>query len=580
MVSKSRRKFNVIKTCCTATLLALCVVFSGARAGDLPVNNAGARVFIDFTNTQFDNVTVFGNLNLPDLTGIAGLPFSVQLGPFRQDFMLDANGHDQTPLGIVDVRKGKSGVHFLMTAQAADLIQLYGSAGLTGDAASLKTVSLDLKVLAGPATFTATLPGLYNATAGKFGRAFLGVISDDAKLKQPKVQITSVKVTPSPASINQVVTFKGEVSIKELTGDVVGHLAYGDNTPPLRTDGATLQTMLKAGIQHTYASDGAFEARLAFGGDNEVLATRIYVVVGTEVVVNPLNGSITRLHKNASGNVTLTHTVHHIPNAVSAMTVFKDLNGNPVGVPRSDERATMPADPQGGLSISRTFSLPGIYIAEITPLDAGNKGMGMLRKTIAINSTDIGASSAPKNSGSSAEVATARATTDATINLSTVSGKFLFTSSKQDKVLFTGTVTLPAGYTPAQSGGNDITVSLGNVIDTVHLNEKNKAVFPTSAARITKFSLTLPKLTSGVAAGTETAKVSINLSVANLDILGFNSDGISSSVRSDETTLTSVQRYIQVSMLLAGRTFSTLASIEYKLNSNSDFGTISGRAGN
>lgn len=578
MVSQSLPQKFVFNAWFMTAALLLSAALGAARAGEMPVNNGGARVFIDFTNMQFDNVTVFGNLNLPDLTGIAGLPFSVQLGPFRQDFMLDANGHDQTPLGIVDVRKGASGVHFLMTAQTADLIQLYGSAGLTGDAASLKTVSLDLKVLAGPSTFTAALPGLYNATAGKFGKAFLGVISDDAKLKKPKVQITSVKVSPSPASVNQAVTFKGEVSIKDLTGEVMGHLAYGDGTLPLRTDGATLQAMLKAGIQHTYVTDGAFEARLAFGGDNEVLATRIYVVVGTEVVVNPLNGSITRLHKNANGNVTLTHRVDHIPNAVSAMTVFKDINGNPVGVPRADERATTPADPQGGLSVSRTFLFPGIYIAEITPLDAANKGMGMLRKTISINSTDIGGSAASERPSGSDETAAPRAATDSTINLSTVGGKFLFTSSKLDKVLFTGTVTLPAGYTPALSGGNDVTVSLGNVIDTVHLNEKNKAVFPTSAARIVKFLLTLPKLSNGVAAGTETAKVSITLNVANLDVLGFNSDGITSSVRSDETTQTSVQRFIQVSMLLSGRTFTTLASVEYKLNSNSDFGTISGRA--
>lgn len=557
--------------------------YGGQPAGPgTPIAKGGARVFLDFSNTQPDNMTVFGDLDIPNVpTDVDGRKVAIDLGGFVRLFTLDENGHSETPQAIIDVRKNAGGLHFIMTAQTPRLETLYGEQGLNNADASLKTVSLDLTVFAGKKKYFIALPGLYNAKAGKSGVGFLGAISEDAKLKKPRSKITSVKVTPNPATAGTAVTFKGDVSIKELTGNVVGNLAFGDKSDPIRVDGDTLQSMLKTGIQHTYAVDGVYEARLGFGGDNEVLATKLFVVVGKQFIVNPLDGSITKIEKTGTGNVTLTHLVDNVPDATNAMTTFRDQQGQPVGVPKDFLRAATapnPADPQTGLNVGRVFSFPGIYVAEVVFLNAEGKPAGKVRKTITINGGDLGMSGTADAATVRDAAPRADGATDGTIDLSNIKGKFLFTSAKQDKVLFSGSFTLPVGYNPKQTGGNDITMGMGNVIDTIHLNEKGKFVAPSSLGRVTKFTLRVPRLATGVATGTEVAKVSMTMNVADLDILGFDSEGITASVRSDEADQTTVQRFIQVDMLVSGSTFTVLSSVEFKVDSNSEFGSISGRA--
>ena len=65
--------------------------------------------------------------------------------------------------------------------------------------------------------------------------------------------------------------------------------------------------------------------------------------------------------------------------------------------------------------------------------------------------------------------------------------------------------------------------------------------------------------------------------VADLDVQGFDSEGITVSVRSDEEGMSPVSRFIQVDMLISGQTFSAVVPVEYSISS-SDFGTISGRS--
>lgn len=551
--------------------------FNGKPAGTpVAIDKAGARVFLDFNSTQPDSVTLFGNLSAPNLASVAGQKIAVDLGGFVSLFTLDDDGHAQTPLAVIDVRKVTGGVHFLMTIETADLDTIFASSGLLNVDVSQQSIALDLTIISGQTKYFTALTGFYNAKANSSGSAFLGVVANDAKLKRQLVKFDSVKITPNPAKAGEAVMFKADVSIKDLTGDIIGRMHFGDDAPPIRVDGKTLQTMLKTGITHTYATDGVYKVRLGFNGDNEVLATKLFVVVGKNFIVNPLDGSVSRIAKDGNGAITLTHFTDNVPNAMSASTTFRDLGGNPIGIPRDFRTAatTAPSDPQVGLSVSRVFVNPGIYVAEIQLVDGNGKKRGKIRKTITINSTDLGGSAAARDAEAEPR---ADGTTDGTLNLASLAGKFLFTSSKQDKVTFTGSFTLPVGYNPKQTGGNDISIGMGNVLDTVHLDEKGKATLPTTENRITKFTMRVPKLATGVATGTETARVSMTMNVADLDIQGFDSEGITASVRSDESNQTSVARYVQVDMLVGGQTFSVLSSVEFKLDSNSLFGTISGR---
>jgi len=300
------------------------------------------------------------------------------------------------------------------------------------------------------------------------------------------------------------------------------------------------------------------------------------VVVGREIVVNSKNGLTSQLIHNGGGTVTLNLTVESVPGAVNAKTFFKDLQGNDAGMPPvgtlgiANPRAT----PEFGLSVQRVFTDPGIFVAESHALDSASNSLAYVRKTIVIGSADLGASPMARSDGT--EAATPRDVPPAVITLNSMHGKFQFTSSKLDKVNFSGTITLPAGFEPKNPAGNDIAVSMGNVIDTIHLDSHRRLVLPTATSRVTRFKIVPPHLPTGVATGMETARVNIDLNVADLDVLGFDSEGITVSVRSDEQGQSPVDRFIQVDMLIQGQSFSAVVPVDYTVSS-SGFGSITGR---
>jgi len=174
--------------------------YGGQPAGAAqPINKPGARINLDFKNNQPDDLTVFGNVDVPDIPAdVDGRTVIIDLGGFVRVLTLDENGHAQTAQAILDVRKNTNGLHFIMTAQTGKLQAKYESAGLTNADASLKPVSLYLTLFIGKKKYNVTMDGLYNAKAGKAGTAFMGQISEDAKLKKPRSKITTVKVSPSP----------------------------------------------------------------------------------------------------------------------------------------------------------------------------------------------------------------------------------------------------------------------------------------------------------------------------------------------------------------------------------------------
>ena len=552
-------------------LAACCAIQPTASAASL-LTAEGVKVRVDFADPQQGFVLFVGALPaIPNLT-LAGLSVNVNLGGFQRSYILNANGVAIRTPDLFELHDNGAGFDIMLNASDDDLATTFAPLGFVNQTVSNVAISMDVSLTFNAVTYSDTLTGTYDAMANNAGKAFLGAIKAPKNPFKPVVHITTLKATPNPTQANQAVTIKGIVSLADLTGKIVGHVHFGDLTPPIRAGGIKLQKMLQDGITHTYDTDGVYVARVTLVAENEIAATRLFIIVGSGFVVNSRKGGVSRLLKTGGGSVTLQLGIDNIPGAKNAQTTFLDISGKPIGA------GTLPAV-QMGLTVTYVFTQPGIYIAETIALDKNNKPIGTVRKTITISAADIGSSPAFEVAEEGAEQVTPRdTTTESAITLTSTTGKFLFTSSNSDRVVFNGTIPLPAGYTPKNSAGNDINISMGNVIDMVHLDSKAKLILPTAMSRITRFRLTPPRLPSGVALGGETAKVSIVMNFADLDILGFDSDGITVSVRADESGQSKVARFIQVNMLIAGQSYTTLAQVDYAPSSNSAFGTISGRS--
>lgn len=541
------------------------------------ISNAGARVIVKFTGTPFDDNVIFtGELPvIPNIT-LQDKSVDINLGGLRRQYVLDANGQSIHESNFFEIRNTGTALVFTLNTQAANLAKTFSQEGLVNRDADNIPVSINGGILFNDTLYTATVAGVYSAQINKEGKAFLGTIKPPKDAFKPVVHIKTIHAFPNPTLPGQAIALKGDLSLKELTGNIVGQILWGDGSGPLRATGDELQAMLKAGIPHTYANPGVFTCRVQVMGANEIIATRVFIIVGKDTVVNSKNGLIAQLQKGSQGFVTVNLNVDGVPGAVDADTNFKDLYGNPAGIDPAvstiflaNSRAATP-----GTSPSRVFTMPGIFIAETTALDMDGNPLGVVRKTIAVSAADVGMSMAAQSSGSQAA---SRDVPDPTITLNSMRGKFLFTSSKLDKVTFTGTIALPAGFAPKNPAGNDLTIAMGNVIDTIHLDAKTKLVQPTATGRITRFRIAPRKLTNGVAVGGETAKVNITLNVQDLDVLGFDSEGVTVSVRSDEEGMSPVARFIQVDMLIQGQTFSAVVPVDYSIGGGDVFGAIRGR---
>ena len=555
-------------------LAALCAVQFNASAGNAPLPGGGAKILIDFTNPQQNKFVFIGALPaMPNLI-LTNMSVNVNLGGVQRSYILSPEGEGVGTPDLFLLRDTGNGFVFIVSAQDNSLAAVYNQFGLINQTSNNAPIALPASITFNNQTFSTQLMGGYYATANSTGKGFLGVIQAPKDPFKVITHIATLAASPNPTQINKAVTIKGDVSLTNFTGNVSGTVHFGDMSPPIHADGSTFQKMLKDGVTHTYTTEGVFVARVALIGGDEVADTRLFIIVGDGFVVNSATGAIGRLVKSPGGSVSLQVGLFNVPGGMNAQTQFKDMKGNIAGMPPT---GAPPPNGQMGLAPANTFTLPGIFVAETTTLDQGGNSLGKLRKSIVISSADVAASVVANTAGEQ-QAAPRDTTTDSTITLTSMAGKFLFSSTNADKVLFNGTITLPAGYTPKDPAGNDLTIGLGNVVDTIHLDSKGKLTLPTTDGYITKFKLTVPKLTNGVAVGTEIAKVSITMNVAGLIIKGFDSEGIETTARADEVGQTSVARFIQVDMLIGGQTYSALAQVSYSTSSNDDFGSISGRS--
>jgi hypothetical protein len=224
-------------------------------------------------------------------------------------------------------------------------------------------------------------------------------------------------------------------------------------------------------------------------------------------------------------------------------------------------------DASAGLRPTHQFIQSGIFIATTTATDqATNAQSGQARKTLAI---------ARAETGESALISAVPASRDiAGFNLK---GKFIFNGSKTDVVTFSGEIELPSGL---DISSQQISVSAGNITDTVTMDAKGKAILPSVQARVTKMSIKYPKPTTGTLTGTgQKAKISFTLSLANMVQAGFDTEGITPNARTLNPTAKSFSRAIQLALLVGGVTYEAKAPVVFKISSKGDAGQIQGRAG-
>jgi len=227
---------------------------------------------------------------------------------------------------------------------------------------------------------------------------------------------------------------------------------------------------------------------------------------------------------------------------------------------------------QTGLRPVAKVTAPGIVVATTEVKDAATGlSKGKARKTIPVSAKEIGLAKVYD-----------REPSNATIGNASTKGAFSFASgakAKQDSVTFSGVIDLPVGLDLSQN--QTFEFSIGNIADSVTIGAKGKAALPSAAKRFTKVAFKYPKLAKGSVKTTagQSASFSVTISGSGLSDAGFDTEGITNSVRADEKDLKAVPRSLQVAAIFAGVAYKLNANVQYSLSPKGDSGKLAGRAG-
>ena len=218
------------------------------------------------------------------------------------------------------------------------------------------------------------------------------------------------------------------------------------------------------------------------------------------------------------------------------------------------------------------YEQSGIYVTTSTATDTATGAMaGLVRKTIAISTDETGEASRVTAPPASKQIA-----------MGAMKGKFIFkdngqAGAKPDAVTFTSTIELPEGFDIKRE--HILSIAAGNVTDTVTVTDKGGPASQGWAGRIKKLQIKYPKLPKGttVLGAGQKATVSVQFSTADMDLKGFDTEGITSTLAAGEAGQKSVQRAIQMAFVLDGVAYETQADVQYKISSGGDAGMLSGR---
>lgn len=230
-----------------------------------------------------------------------------------------------------------------------------------------------------------------------------------------------------------------------------------------------------------------------------------------------------------------------------------------------------------GLTPINKFTAPGVYVATATANDAATNAMkGKGRRTIAISGAEVGqpgSTTAPPKSSKLTKVK--------------LKGKFAFAKkdslqplagSGSDSVSMVGTVELPAGFDVGAK--HEIDIAIGNIIDAMTVDAKGKAMLPGGGKVVKKLQIKYPKLkgSTKTTAG-QTATVFISMSGSSFSANGFDTEGITNNVLPAEKAAKSINRSIQIAMVVEGTPYTLAAPVSFKLSKTADSGTMGTRTG-
>jgi hypothetical protein len=341
----------------------------------------------------------------------------------------------------------------------------------------------------------------------------------------------------------------GTISTVAGTG-TIGYSGDGGLASAAKIGGVNCVAVAPSG--DVYFGDNILEDNPA-GGDEIIRSSRVrrVSVNNPDFVQNPETGMSVSVASRASGIIELAVNVDALSRATyDVATEFEDVPG------RSATAL--------GRAPSHDYDQSGLYIATSRATDtATGAESGKMRKTLAVSRNETG--EAPLVSGAPSKTSIAKFT---------MKGKFLFNQGTPDVVTFTGTIELPAGMDLSQQ---QIAVGAGNITDTVALDPKGKAILPSACGRIIKLQVKFPKPASGTVTGPgQLAKLSFTMSLADMDLEGFDTEGISPAARVQDPAAKSYSRAIQVALAVAGVTYELKAPVVLKIAN--DVGQIQGRS--
>ncbi len=227
-----------------------------------------------------------------------------------------------------------------------------------------------------------------------------------------------------------------------------------------------------------------------------------------------------------------------------------------------------------GLHPRHKFRTAGVNVAFVQVLQS-NQVVGIARKTIAISSLEVGSTASFSDSAKNRSITSTKINGSFNFNRSGAAA----TAVKPDKVTFSGTFEMPKGVDLSQT--QEFQVGIGNVIDSVRVNNKGKSMASGALKNVQKVQISYPRLPKGqktTAAGAK-AKFSLTMNSTGLSAAGFESDGISNKLQASEQGKKSVPRMLQVAMSFSGETYQIVAPVQYKLSTKGTSGSMSGRSG-
>jgi len=252
-----------------------------------------------------------------------------------------------------------------------------------------------------------------------------------------------------------------------------------------------------------------------------------------------------------------------------------DENQGALSRAASDIETSFSSDGDGlptrfGSKVVQKFDKSSIYAASTIVKDSATGATkSKARKTVPVSSREVGQMNSaivePQNRA---------------LLTSSLKGKFIFIKDKPDQVTYSGSFEMPAGVDLREP--QTLVFAMGNVIDSIALTTKGKGVTPSTKGAIKKLQVKFPRVDrkNPVTTSGQMAKLTATYFTADLDLKGFDTEGITSTKRDDEVGSKTVSRTIQLAMNLSGVTYEAAVPVEFKLSPKADAGAIQGRRAN